>query len=289
MIKSDLHVHTTASDSLFTPKEVVQWANKKNVRIISITDHDTVDGINSAIYEANLYNITVIPGIELSCDYNGEEIHILGYYIDYESEKIYKVTKKLIESRLSRGEKIISRLIDIGYDISFEQVKKVANEGVIGRPHIARVLMENGYIKSIEEGFSKLLAKNKPAYVERFKLSIKESIDLIHEIGGVSVLAHPGLIKNSNIISEIVAYGIDGIEVVHSKHSINDTIKYSSYAESHDLFKTGGSDCHGVLIENNPLLGEYSIDYEQIKKLIEKASYYNKRRDLNECGQRRKE
>jgi len=284
MFKSDLHIHTTASDSLFSPSEVIKWANTKNIRILSITDHDTVNGIYSAIQEAKLYNIIIIPGIEISCNYDGEEIHILGYYIDYQSQVLFDATKKLVDSRLYRGERIVNNLIDMGIKISLEQVKRLAGKGVIGRPHIARALIENGYINNIEEGFSEFLGRDCPAYVDRFKLSIIECINLIHRIGGVAVLAHPGLIKNKRILDEIIKYGIDGIEVFHSKHSCYDINDFTTFADTHDLIKTGGSDCHGILKNNNPLLGEFGTPIEQIEKLKEKASYYKKRSVFNDCN-----
>ena len=282
MIKADLHIHTTASDGLFDPSEVVDWANKKNIKIIAITDHDTTDGIKRAMKRAKLYDIIVIPGIEFSCNYNGEEMHILGYYINYESDIINEITNKLKESRLVRGEKILDKLINMGLKITLEEVKSLAGKGVIGRPHIARALINRGYVSSIEEAFSKYIGRNQPAYVERLKLSIEECIELIHKVGGVAILAHPGLIEDDKIIYEIMKYKIDGIEVVHSKHSQDVIKKLSSLADSLNLIKTGGSDCHGVLINNNPLLGDYFIGMSQFKLLKNKASYYKKRGEQNE-------
>ncbi|MGF7057099.1 PHP domain-containing protein [Brassicibacter mesophilus] len=277
MVKVDLHIHTTASDGLLHPYEVVDWANKKNIEIIAITDHDTTDGIKRAINRAKSYDIIVIPGIEFSCDFNGEEIHILGYYIDYESEILNRVTSRLKESRLIRGEKIVNKLINMGLKITVQDVKSLAGKGAVGRPHIARALINKGYADSIEEAFSKYIGRNRPAYVDRLKLSVKECIELIHSVGGVAVLAHPGLIESDKIISEVIKYEIDGIEVVHSKHSRDTMNELASLADCLGLIKTGGSDCHGTLIDNKPMLGDFYIDIEQFELLRDKASYYDKR------------
>lgn len=268
---ADLHIHTTASDGLLTPTEVVEWAIIKKVRAIGITDHDNVKGINEAIYASLHLSIEVIPGIELNCQYLDEEVHILGYFIDYKSKKLEEKLEFIRDCRHNRMIKIISKLNSMGVRVDFENLKINNNNTSIGRPHIARVLVEKGYASNIKSAFDKYLGRNRPAYVERYKLSVGEAIGLIESIGGVSVLAHPGLIAKKNYIDEILDLGIKGIEVYHTKHDINTTSELLKLATERKLFITGGSDCHGMFIKNEPILGNVFVDYllvQQMKKAL---------------------
>ncbi|MTI48063.1 PHP domain-containing protein [Sporosalibacterium faouarense] len=272
MKKVDLHVHTTASDGIFTPSEVVDWAVKKDLKAIAVTDHDTTLGIEEAIEKAKQYeDFLVVPGIELSSDYSGEEIHILGYFIDINNAALQEETRKLKESRQERGHKMVEKLIEIGIDISLDEVKKITDKGFIGRPHVARVLVEKGYVDNIQEAFDKYLGRGKRAYANRYKLNVYNSIDLIHQAGGVAVMAHPGIIKTQRIVREIKGLGLDGVEAVHSKHSKDEVKILCQLAEKYNLISTGGSDCHGVLIDGNPLLGEYYVDFKVVEDLRDKA------------------
>ncbi len=279
MQKVDLHVHTTSSDGSLSPLEAVEWASRKKIYGIAITDHDTVEGIKAAIENAKLYDIIVIAGIEISCTFEDKEIHILGYFIDYENKELLEKTKILKESRKSRGEKIIEKLNDLGFDLSFKDVYKISRDGVIGRPHIAKAMIEKKYVETIQEAFEKYLGRHKPAYVERYKLFIEEGIKLIHSAGGVAVIAHPGLIKNEKIIYEAIRLKADGIEAIHSKHSEQDVIKYKEIANKYNLIVTGGSDFHGDFTNNMPVLGDYFVDYKQVVLLSKKAEFYKKRGD----------
>lgn len=272
MVKADLHVHTTASDGLLTPSDVVKWANKKEIKVISITDHDTVSGIEEAIKSSGDYSITIVPGIELSCIYNEEEVHILGLFIDYNSYLFKELSDKLIESRYGRAKKIISKLNELDIHITLEEVLKLCNNKVIGRPHIARVLIEKGYVSSIDDAFETLLGNGKPAFISRYKLSINEATDIIHKTGGLSILAHPGLIRNCNIENILKNYNIDGIEVYHSKHCEDDIVKFIDLSREFNLIITGGSDWHGDFNNGECNLGEFFIDYNTI---IDKRRKYD--------------
>jgi len=275
MQKADLHIHTTASDGLLSPQQVVKWANKKRLGAIAITDHDTISGIDEAIEESKKYpTLEVIPGIELSCEYNSTEVHILGYFIDHNSSQLKNITDELKTSRLTRGQKIVEKLNQLDINISVQEVKEIAKEGFIGRPHIARVLISKKYVNSMEEAFDKYIGRDKPAYVNRYKLSVIDSIKIIHSAGGVAVLAHPSLIDNKDIIPGIIRSNIDGIEVIHSKHSSNDILEFYKLADKYNLIKTAGSDCHGILINSQPMLGDFSIEYKQVEKLKNKAEIY---------------
>lgn len=276
MKKADLHIHTTFSDGSLTPNEIVKWASKKKVHAIAITDHDTVEGIKATIESAILYDIITIAGIEISCTMEEEEVHILGYFIDYEDNNLLNMTKLLKESRESRGEKIIEKLNYLGFEISLEDVYDISGTGVIGRPHIAKAMIKKEYVNTIEEAFEKYLNRNKPAYVERYKLSIEDGINLIHRAGGVAVIAHPGLVKSKKVIYEAIRLNVDGIEAIHSKHSEQDVIKYSEIGNKYNLIITGGSDFHGNYNNNVPVLGDYYIDYEQVILLKKKANSIRK-------------
>ncbi len=277
--KSDLHVHTTFSDGSLTPLEVVKWASNKDIHAIAITDHDTIEGIEYAIEGSKLYDVLIVPGIEISCMCEDEEIHLLGYYFDLLDEKLLEKLRVLKNSRETRGERIIEKLNKLGLVLTLREVHDIAGNGVIGRPHVARAMINRKYVSSVQEAFDKYLDKHKPAYVDRYRLSLKEGISLIHQAGGVAVIAHPGLIKNKRIFYDTIKMRIDGIEVIHSKHSPEDVLKYEQIANENNLIITGGSDFHGDTIDDIPVLGDYFVDYSQVELLYNKAKLYRERRD----------
>ncbi|AFS78547.1 PHP domain-containing protein [Gottschalkia acidurici 9a] len=276
MDKADLHIHTTSSDGILTPEEVVEWAYRKGLHTIAITDHDTVDGIDRAIEEGKEHSICVVPGIELSCTYQNEEVHILGYFIDYKSNKLNTFTKTLKDARENRNASIIEKLNKLDIDITLEEVKKASKNGTMGRPHIARVLIEKGIVDTVKGAFDIYLGKGKPAYVERYKVSIEDAIDLIHSIGGASIVAHPGLMKNKLVLDYVLQQNIDGMEVIHSKHTLEQTEKLRELAKKFNLIETAGSDCHGYLENEEPILGDFYINLKSVKLLKQKADFYKK-------------
>ncbi|WP_077367570.1 PHP domain-containing protein [Anaerosalibacter sp. Marseille-P3206] len=267
-MKLDLHTHTTFSDGFFTPEEIVDLAVKKGLDGIAITDHDTTKGIDSAIKRSTVYkDFLVVPGIEFSCEYNDEEVHILGYFIEYKSPELIKLTDKLKTERIKRGYKIISELNNIGLNITIEDVKKFAKDDFVGRPHIANALVMKGLADSIEDAFNKYLIKGKPGYVKRYKLSIADTINLIHRIDGIAVLAHPGLLKVKDIIDYAIDSGIDGIEAIHSKHLKKEIDDYIYMSKRNNLIITGGSDFHGAINNCEYSLGNYYIDIDKLETL----------------------
>jgi predicted metal-dependent phosphoesterase TrpH len=282
MQKADLHVHTTASDGLLSPEEVIKWAAHKKLSAVAITDHDTVKGVQPAIDISKQYNIEVVPGIEFSSEHMDEEIHILGYYIDYNKSWLKEKLDEMYQSRYTRAVKMIDKLKDIGIDITLEQVKRIAESGTIGRPHIARAMQENGYIDNMKDAFKNYIGKGGPAYVERYRISCQEAIDIIKGLGGVPVLAHPGLINKKECIDEILDMGVEGIEVYHTKHddrTIRDTLKIVNRRK---LLITGGSDCHGLFLNNEPILGNVWVDYKYVEVLKEKSKDTNQKNELME-------
>ena len=267
----DMHTHSTFSDGIFSPGELVDYAVKKGLSGIAITDHDTVDGIEEAIERASIYKgFVIIPGVELSTEYNNEEVHILGYMIDYRMEYLLKVLKYLQDTRNNRAIKIIDKLKKMGIQINYEDVMKISGDGVIGRPHIARSLIKNGYVRTVGDAFTKYLAKGAPAYVPKQKLTPLCAINIIRKAGGFSVAAHPGLLKSKNILNYLIHIGIDGIEVYHSKHTAKQSEGFLKLAQRHNLFITGGSDFHYPPEdgEKNADLGSVKVPLENITELL---------------------
>lgn len=261
----DLHLHTTYSDGLLTPEQAVDLAIVKGISGIAITDHDTISGIEPAInYVKMKGNISVIPGIEFGCIYKDEEVHILGYFIDYKAGKLISITERLRNNRVIRGIKMIEKINKLGMKLTLDEVKALSKRDYIGRPHIARAMINRGYVANIKDAFAELLNRGMPAYVEKDTLKLEEAINLIHEFNGIAVLAHPGLLKGKNIIYHCIKYGIDGLETIHPKHSKEDIIILKDICKKHKLIMTGGSDCHGHKTNGEYMLGKYYININDI-------------------------
>ncbi|MCB9452129.1 MAG: PHP domain-containing protein [Anaerolineaceae bacterium] len=254
----DLHLHTTASDGRLTPTELVLVARRLKLTIISITDHDTTDGIPVARVSAQ-GNLTIIPGIELSTVDNGDDVHMLGYYIDITNDRLQTALSDFREARDSRARKIVNRLAELHMPIRWEQVQEAANGGAIGRPHIARVMVETGHVGSVGEAFEKYLYTGGPAYIARKRLTPEEGIQLIHSAGGVAILAHPGLVKDyESLIQRLVTTGLDGVEINHPKNSSEVRTRLWELAKQYNLITTGGSDYHND--ERGPMASEVPPD-----------------------------
>lgn len=270
---ADMHIHSTKSDGLLSPSEIVSWGIKKNLKAISITDHDNIEGIHDAVCSSAGTGLEVIPGVELSTEYKDAEVHMLGYFIDYEDSELKSFLKNLSDSRIERAQLMIKKLNNLGYSIEFEEVKSIAKDAFsIGRPHIARVMVSKGLCINVKESFEKFLSYGKPAYVERYKISPFEALEAISMSHGLASIAHPGLIINIDIkklIKRLKEWGLTGIEVYHTNHTKEDVSKLCNIAEAYSLIPTGGSDCHGVMENNMPLLGTVTVPYENVSKLKE--------------------
>ncbi len=263
---ADLHIHTNESDSTFSPEEVVKYAAKLNLSAISITDHDSVDAISIVKQYAEKYNIEVIPGVELSTDASGDEVHILGYYVDYTDKWFLDKLKIFKDARVKRAKHIIEKLNELGFLISFEDIYNISGEGAIGRMHIARAMLEKKYVSTIQEAFYRFLGKGKKAYVKKYKMTPSEAINIIKKANGISVLAHPQIMNNDSLILEMIKDGLDGIEVYHSDHTSDGIKKYLQIAKKNNLLVTGGSDCHGIG-KGRILMGTVQIPYDLVEKI----------------------
>ncbi len=269
MGRVDLHVHTNYSDGLMDPFAVVQEALNKNISAIGITDHDTMDGLSSVEQAGKMYGIEVVPGIEFSADYDGKEVHILGYYCNRELNELKQTLLELKKSRFQRINRMIQKLKGLNLDISLAEVQQITKGEILGRPHLALALCRKGYCKTTAEAFSKYIGSNAPAYVKRFKITTGEAVRLILKSGGIPVLAHPGLYNADGIIPDLINIGLMGIEVFHPDHRLVDIFRYKRMAREYNLLVTGGSDFHGTGVGSSPFLGYVTVDsqyLEEIKK-----------------------
>lgn len=272
-MKADLHLHTTASDGSYQPEEMVAKAKELGFGAIAITDHDTTAGIEPALEAGNKLGIEVIPGVELSTDASGKEIHILGYLMDIHDQDFNEILAKMREARLDRTRQIVEKLRDLGFEITFEEIKQEAGEGALGRPHVARVMVDKGYAGSIKEVFDKYLSIGKPAHVPRFKITPDQAVELIRKAKGVPVLAHPGgLGGRKEIIDNLCEAGLLGIEAYHSDHTPAITKTLIDYAQEKGLLVTGGSDCHGPHYRKKALMGTIALPYEHVVALKDKQA-----------------
>jgi predicted metal-dependent phosphoesterase TrpH len=245
-MKGDLHVHTTASDGRLSPQELVSLAVKLELDVVAITDHDSIDGVLPAINAAETFSdFTIIPGVEIGTDVTSGEIHVLGYFIDYTDSNLVEILGNLRDSREGRAQKMISKLGNMGMSIKWERVREIAQDGSVGRPHVAQALMEAGYVTSIREAFDKYIGRNGPAYAERKKMTPAGSIELILNSRGLPVLAHPTYIENlEDVLSELKGVGLVGMEVYYGGYSADVVEKLAVLAAEFDLIPTGGSDYH---------------------------------------------
>jgi len=240
----DLHIHTTASDGAFSPTEIVKKALEANLEAISITDHDTIDGIKEAEEEAEKYGIIVIPGVELSTKYKNTSVDILGYGL-MDTHYLLPVLEEAKLERETRAFRIIDKFNSIGMNLTIEDVLKFSGKGVIARPHIAKAVVDKGYVDSYQKVFDDYLADGKPCCLDKKIITPDEAIHLIHQTGGIASLAHPVLLQNDELVKELLdVFPFDAIEVWHRKQNPDDNARYARFAKEFGLLSTGGSDFH---------------------------------------------
>ena len=271
LFEADLHCHTTASDGLLTPTELISLAAELGLKGIGITDHDTIQGWKEAEEAGEKHQIQILRGIELSTEWQGKEVHILGYEMNGSANNLNDKLRYLRQAREQRMLKILDRLEAQEIHISVDEVQQFAQGESIGRPHIAHALMERGYVRSIGEGFERYIGIGAPAYVPRYKLTPEEGIEIVRAAHGVAVLAHPGVQRLEEGIPAWVKVGLQGIEVVHSDHKPEDEKKFGTIAQEYHLLTTGGSDFHGEARKPGVELGRWGVSLDVIQKILDVA------------------
>ncbi|MDZ7370085.1 MAG: PHP domain-containing protein [candidate division KSB1 bacterium] len=267
----DLHLHSVYSDGLLTPKQIIEEAQRRGLKAVSITDHDAVAGVEEALTFGSLLGVEVIPGIEISVLHQGVEIHLLGYYIDSSSAAIAGYIELLAESRRERAQKIVQALEKEGINIAYEMVLQKANGAPIGRPHIAQVMVEEGYVFSVYEAFQKYLGENRSGDIPKFSLSLRHAVEIIKDAGGLVFWAHPATTPvPEELLPLLLACGLDGIEVIHPKHPPEKQAQFADWAKRFRLLQSGGSDCHGGR-EGNLMLGTMKVPESLFTQIKERA------------------
>ncbi|MBA7634110.1 3',5'-nucleoside bisphosphate phosphatase [subsurface metagenome] len=275
MAKVDLHIHSTASDGHLSPAEIIHHAAERGLSVIALTDHDSVDGITSALAAAKAFpKLKVIPGVEISTEIAQGDVHVLGYFIDYTDRELQVKLAGLRDSRLKRAKGMLAKLKNLGIHIDWERVREIAGTGSIGRPHIAQIMLEKGYITSLKEAFDKYIGRGGPAYVEREKMTPAEAVELILKANGLPVLAHPFTANNpERLIVELMASGLIGIEAYYKDYTADKISSLVSLADKYGLIATGGSDYHGLDIANETMIGGVDIPMEAAEQLIALAKH----------------
>lgn len=251
MTAYDLHTHSTCSDGTNTITQNVALALERDLAGIAITDHDTTEGYTEAAGAAEGTGLEIVTGIEFSAEYDGSSLHVLAYWVDPAHEGLRDELKRLTDTRFRRGEMMVEKLQELGYDISFERVREIAGDQLIARPHVAQAMVEAGIVPNEKEAFDRYISDDGIAYVPKHALDPVDALALIHDAGGVCVLAHPAMWKGQGsvpdaLIERMAADGMVGLEVDHPDHDDDARARYRALAERLDLVPTGSSDCHGA-------------------------------------------
>lgn len=270
----DLHTHSIASDGSMAPAELVRHAKESGLSAVALTDHDTVDGIEEALEEGERIGFEVVPGVEISLDYNGE-MHMLGYFFGGNYVKVEPLLNRLRMNREERNPKMVEKLNELGFDITLQEVAAEAKGRVVARPHMASVMVKKGYVKSVREAFDKYISSGRPAYVKKDRLTPEEGITEIVKAGGIPVLAHPiylglNVHKLDELLSKLVAVGLKGIEAHYVDNSYDDTGNLLRLAIKHNIIAAGGSDFHGKFkpdIKIGVGKGNLRVPYEALDRM----------------------
>ncbi len=271
--RADFHTHTTASDGLLTPTQLVDLAAERGVKILAVTDHDSTEGLAEAQAAAKRHpDLTLVPGIEMSTDIPDGEVHVLGYSIDYQNAQFQKTLTHLRHARRDRGRLMVEKLRRLGIEIPWERIEELAGDGSVGRPHVAQALLEKGYISSFQEAFDRYIGRNGPAYAERVKLTPAEAVAMLAKVDALTVLAHPATLSNlDDLIGDLKAVGLVGLEVYYQDYNESTRARLAATAERHGLLKLGGSDYHGLGGEHERLPGDIPLPEEDIDAFMELA------------------
>ena len=288
-ISVDLHLHTTASDGRLTPTELVELTASKGLKTISVSDHDTTAGLEEAQRAVDRFpGMRLIPGIELSCDVPGGEVHMLGYFMDTADAGFQEILSDFRQGRLARGEGMVQKLAEFGMYIEWERVLEIAGDASVGRPHVAQALVEAGYFSEPSEAFHEYLGRNGKAYVERAKLTPTDAVKLLNDVGGVAVFAHPWFERRGNepepeqslieTVEELKAAGLHGMEVHYAMYDAATVDWLADVARAYDLIPCGGSDYHHSGNSREPLPGVNGPPMETVERLEESVRKLASRR-----------
>lgn len=270
---ADLHVHSRASDGTFTPAEAVSNAAQAGLRGMSLTDHDTVAGVAEAIQAGKKLGIEVIPGIEMGSDMHGRDIHVLGYFVDFESDRFLSYLDELEEKRLVRAEEMCKKLTAAGAKVTLDEARAQATGNILTRAHIARAVVAKGQAHSVTEVFNVYLGNGKSCFVPKYNLTSADVIKSIIGAGGLPVLAHPKLSRIDDEIENLIGEGLAGLEVYCLDHGPEDIKRYLGIAEKHGLVVTGGSDCHGPHTPGRFTMGSCGVDKARFEALTERGKW----------------
>jgi 3',5'-nucleoside bisphosphate phosphatase len=270
--KIDLHTHTTASDGVLTPTQLVKFAAHVGIGTLGITDHDTVEGLDEAQEAAEPLGIRIVPGVEFGADFKGNEVHMLGYLFDPANPALLEKLAELQEGRLGRVRRMLEKLDKFGVDISWDRVLEIAGSGVVGRPHLAQAMIEKRYVSTVDEAFELYLGHGKPAYVPRTQMTPHDCIRLVHSAGGAASLAHPTWLKNPEaLLPSLVEVGLDGIETYYGAYDEPTVAWLEELARKCDLVPTGGTDFHGLTGLAHATLGTRSLPSWCLEELERRA------------------
>lgn len=267
----DLHLHTTASDGSLTPAQLVALALERGLATIAVTDHDSTEGVDAALAAARDSDLEVIPGVELNTDVENGEVHVLGYFLDHHHPELQDRLVRLRTGRLGRGEGMVQRLRQLGLDLSWDRVQElagVAEGGAVGRPHIARALVEKGFVGSVREAFDRYIGNDGPAYVAREKLDPTAAVQIIRGAGGVPALAHPADIPDfDTLVPALLAAGLMALECHYGTYPSDIVARLVERATALGLVPTGGSDFHGLDVIPDYHLGGTPVPLEVVAQL----------------------
>ncbi len=270
----DLHTHSTASDGVYAPAELLQHAGDVGLKVLALTDHDTTNGLDEAAEAARKHNVEFIPGIEINTDVSGGEVHVLGYFIEYQRAAFQETLQVLRNARVRRGQRMVELLNEESIAISWERVREIA-QGSVGRPHVAQALQEAGYVQTIGEAFDRYIGKDCPAYVPHYKLSPQDAVRLIASANGLPVMAHPltlpGLALPRVWLPELRAAGLVGLETYYGPYTTEEEQTLQTLADEYNLIATGGTDFHGPGIHPTPLGGR-PVPYRAVEQLKAEAT-----------------
>ena len=263
----DLHAHTTASDGKLSPTELVRVAKAQELKVLAITDHDTLEGVAEAKREADGLSLEIVAGAEVSAYFGDAPVHVLGLFVDEHDPELNAFFIEASRRRVDRVHQMCQKLEKLGIDIDADAVFAKSSHGTVGRPHVAEVLIESGQVANVAEAFARFLGEDGPAYVGYPKVTLEDAVDLIRRAGGIASLAHPGLLGDDTLIPEMAAGELHALEIYHCDHTPEKVARYERLAEELGLLKTGGSDFHRPLGDSPPRLGCAELTEEAFEKL----------------------